>query len=210
MKISTKVQKSLDDARFHLMGFAAVSGLAITIITATLLPANSYAETLNLPLPPGNLAEHPQANEAINCQKQWVSDGDTVNASCEGQGQKTRIRLYCIDAPETSQGEWGKAAGAHLEKMMDYRFKLIVQDTDRYGRLVGEVFNQDGRNLNVEMVGTGAASVYKSYCNESHYYDIEKFAKKNGFGIWKSDDPLIQSPWDYRKQQRTQSTNFNR
>lgn len=203
--ISAKIQQALDEARSHLIGFSAVSGLAITVITATVLPANSFADELKLP--PGNMMEHPKSDQAVDCQKQWVSDGDTVVASCDGS--RTRIRLYCIDAPETSQANWGKAAGAYLEGMMDHRFKMIVHDTDNYGRTIGELFNRDGRNLNVEMVGAGAASVYKHFCDETHYYDVEAFAKKNNYGIWESDDPLIQAPWDYRRIEKNKEANFN-
>ncbi|MBE0506682.1 MAG: thermonuclease family protein [Marinospirillum sp.] len=197
MQISPKVQQALDDARSHLMRFAVAGSLTVTVISAVLLPL-SHADAANLP--PGNLAEHPQAGSAIDCQKRRVSDGDTVTGFCNGR--ETRIRLYCIDAPETSQGEWGKASGAYLESMMDHRFKLIIHDTDRYGRSIGEIFNSDGRNLNVEMAGSGAAVVYQQYCNDSHYYDAEDFAKQNGFGVWTATDPLIQAPWDYRRQQR--------
>lgn len=207
--ISPKIQEALDGARRNLSRFAAVSGLTITVVTAVLMPADSYAAQSSLP--PGNLAEHAMAKDAIDCKKNWVSDGDTVNAYCDGK--KTRIRLYCIDAPETSQGEWGKASGKYLEGKMGNRFKLIIQDTDQYGRSVGEIFDaNDGRNLNMEMVGNGAAAVYSHYCdkrNDSHYYKAEEFAKNNGFGIWGVDDPLIQAPWEYRRLDRSQKNSFS-
>lgn len=191
------------------MRFAAVSGLSITVISATLIPANSHADTVKIP-PPGHLTSHPSASKAINCEKNWVSDGDTVNAFCEGK--KTRIRLYCIDAPETSQGQWGNTSSRQLQKIMNNRFKLIIQDTDRYGRAVGEIFNADGKNLNLAMVGSGAASVYKSYCNKKdneHYYSVEAFAKENKYGIWSSNDPLIKAPWEYRKLERSEKKENN-
>ena len=95
-----------------------------------------------------------------------VSDGDTLTV-LSGSTQ-TRIRLHGIDAPETGQ-DYGSRA---KQVASDLAFGKIVTvqpvDKDRYGRTVAEVILPDGRSLNREMVGQGAAWWYREFAPADH------------------------------------------
>ena len=82
-----------------------------------------------------------------------VGDGDTIRVS-EGN-KKITIRLACIDAPERSQQPWGSKSTELLKQLTPIGSKvtLRVQTTDRYGRVVAELFNHQG-NVNKLMVRT--------------------------------------------------------
>lgn len=87
-----------------------------------------------------------------------VGDGDTSRVMAS-HGHTVTVRLACIDAPETAQGESGSQATLHLKRMVAQGpLELRPQTVDRYGRIVAEVI-ADGRNVNLEMVRAGMAYV---------------------------------------------------
>jgi endonuclease YncB( thermonuclease family) len=55
---------------------------------------------------------------------------------------------------------------------------------DRYGRLIGEVFLPDGKNLNKMLVQAGLAVHFKKYSDSEEYAQLEIIAQKERRGIW--------------------------
>ncbi len=94
-----------------------------------------------------------------------VVDGDTfwVNS------QRTRIRVWGLDAPEVGQAG-GSAATAQLAGLVSGRsVQCNMRDVDRYGRVVGQCWLPDGRDIAEAMIASGAA---REYCRFSgNYYD---------------------------------------
>ena len=79
-----------------------------------------------------------------------VLDGDSLVIIQDGNRQE--IRLYAIDCPEKNQA-FGKEARSFTRKLVEGRpVTLKIYDRDRYGRLVSEVFLEDGWSLNHELV----------------------------------------------------------
>jgi len=132
-----------------------------------------------------------------NCKVLSVYDGDTMTVNC--QGEKIKVRLYCIDAPEMGQEPWGREVRDYLRSITGPSVQLEVKDKDRYGRMVGEVFtdDEDRENLNLTMVWSSNAVVYPKYCNDRQYYQSEEEAKKLHSGIWEKPG-LHQKPWEWR------------
>ena len=122
-----------------------------------------------------------------DCQVLSVHDGDTLRAECHGE--KLKVRLYCIDAPEMTQRPWGAESRDTLRELIPQgaSVRLEVHDKDKYGRYVAEVF-RDGDNRNRRMVRTGQAAVYADYCPLTHfgYYQDESAARQRKTGIWKN------------------------
>ncbi|MEZ5892678.1 MAG: thermonuclease family protein [Parvularculaceae bacterium] len=88
-----------------------------------------------------------------------VVDGDTLYLS----GVETRIRLWGLDAPERDDAG-GDAATAKLREIAEGRKLRCKQvDTDRYGRIVGQCFLSDGRDITAEMIRSGTATEYVKY-----------------------------------------------
>jgi micrococcal nuclease len=90
-----------------------------------------------------------------------VIDGDTI-VLADG----VRVRLVQIDTPEVGTGEcFSRAAGRELRAMLPAGAAVtLVADprldrVDRYGRLLRYVL-RDGRNVNLELVRRGAATVW--------------------------------------------------
>lgn len=136
-----------------------------------------------------------------------VSDGDTITVL--SRGQKHRVRLNGIDAPESQQrgGAQSRNYLASLIAAGDDKVTIDYEKKDRYGRILGKVWSR-GLNLNLEQVAAGHAWFYRAYAydlpisDRMEYFDAEEHARKAGLGLW--DDPMPTPPWEYRKIMRAE------
>jgi endonuclease YncB( thermonuclease family) len=137
-----------------------------------------------------------------------VGDGDTITVT-EGS-RRIKVRLACIDAPETSQSPYGMEARKKLQGLLPIgaQVTLKTKATDRYGRSVAEVF-KGSANINQSLVGSGNAFVYWQYisgCDRQTYTRLEGDARLKRLGVW-SVPSGIQRPWEYRHNKRGHHTN---
>ena len=153
---------------------------------------------------PGGRAAGTQSAPATPSSDSWrvlsVGDGDTLRVS-RGEDMQT-IRLACIDAPEMRQPTYGELAKQQLQALLPVNTVVSLRpvDTDRYGRVVAEIFRPDG-NVNLSLVSSGHAVVYRQYlgnCNAETYLNAEAVAQQNGLGFWSQPNPVM--PWDFRQQ----------
>ena len=132
-----------------------------------------------------------------------VGDGDTITIT--SGAQKIRVRLACIDAPETSQTPYGMESRQVLQKLLPIGAEVTVRTkaTDRYGRTVGEIL-KGSTNINQSLVGSGNAFVYWQYisgCDRQTYSRLENYARLKRLGVWSVPDG-IQRPWEYRRNRK--------
>jgi micrococcal nuclease len=129
-----------------------------------------------------------------------VKDGDSLIVR-QDSSVAVEIRLWGIDAPEKRQA-YSNASKRHLSNLAyGKRVKVLVRDTDRYGRTVAEIILADGRNVNQEMVKAGYAWWFRKYApNDSGLANLESDARKGKRGLWA--DPHAVPPWEYRKVRR--------
>ncbi|MGM1051816.1 MAG: thermonuclease family protein [Pseudomonadota bacterium] len=128
------------------------------------------------------------------CRVLNIYDGDTVTVTCSGQ--RERVRLYCIDAPEMDQAHWGRQSRDTLRRITPSHVSIVTHDRDRYGRVIGELFDGE-RSLNMALVEAGEAVVYPQYCSERRYAVAERLARQAGLGVW-GQPGLQQRPWEWR------------
>jgi len=127
-----------------------------------------------------------------------VIDGDTI----EIHGQ--RIRLFGIDAPESSQpclrptGErWRcgqQASFALADRIGRVPVSCQPRDLDRYGRVVAVCF-KGNEDLNRWMVANGWAVAFRRYSLD--YVPDEAAARRSQVNIWFGNFDM---PWDWRAQ----------
>jgi endonuclease YncB( thermonuclease family) len=129
-----------------------------------------------------------------------VTDGDTIKLL---QGSKQyRIRLNGIDAPEMGQA-YGRVAKEALASLVaGKQVEVVVRDTDRYGRYVGDVL-VDGKSACAELVALGLAWHYLEYSKDEALAALEKKARENKLGLWADAKPV--PPWEFRRQKRSGS-----
>ena len=127
-----------------------------------------------------------------------IGDGDTI--SVLERGQKLKLRLACIDAPEMAQSPYGLESRNQLKALLPIgsTVSLRVQAVDRYGRSVAEVIGK--RTINLAMVQSGQAFVYRQYlgrCDREAYLAAERQAQAQGLGVWAVPGGMMR-PWDFR------------
>ncbi len=133
-----------------------------------------------------------------------VGDGDTLRV--RQNGKTLTVRLACIDAPESSQEPHGAQASQALKALVPIGsgVDLRIKTTDRYGRSIAEISRQ-GRNINQDLVASGAAFVYWQYiggCDRQTYGRLETEARLDRQGVWSTGGGITR-PWDYRRERRS-------
>lgn len=131
-----------------------------------------------------------------------VSDGDTITVLTRDNDQH-KVRLMGIDAPEKSQ-PFGQRAKQRLSDLAYGKLVSIeFSKRDRYGRIVGKVLDERGRDVNLAVVEAGLAWWYVAYQREQApedrdlYSAAEDRARSGSVGLWGDREPV--APWDYRK-----------
>ena len=136
-----------------------------------------------------------EAQETLHGTVKRIVDGDTIIFEL-ANGEKERIRLADIDAPETDQ-PWGRQASAALRELSQFKFgRVEVVDTDRYGRMVGTLWI-DNDNINRILVQEGHAWVYRNYLRDNSLLKLEASAQSFKSGLWQWPEAI--SPSDWRK-----------
>ncbi|SER90406.1 2',3'-cyclic-nucleotide 2'-phosphodiesterase/5'-or 3'-nucleotidase, 5'-nucleotidase family [Gracilibacillus ureilyticus] len=189
-------------------------------ITAILSQYNSYQL---LPRNAGDIVlaedqpEAPDASGEYTSTVEYVTDGDTIRLTTPVLGAD-RVRFVNIDTPETSvpgangadeanQKEHGENATNRLKELLPEGSKVTLkigqEPADAYGRLLAEVINEDGVNTNLQLVEEGLATTYFIWPigdEETYqtYQNTVKTAIDAGLGIWNSENPLKELPFEYR------------
>jgi endonuclease YncB( thermonuclease family) len=124
-----------------------------------------------------------------------VSDGDSLHLELP-DGERVRVRLYGIDAPEKDQ-ECALAARRKLGKLIyNKQIRVEVLDVDKYGRYVGKVY-AGARYVNRFMLKEGLAWHYKYYAADDELLaEAEARARAAGRGIWAEETP--REPREFR------------
>ena len=129
-----------------------------------------------------------------------ISDGDTLTLLVpDGASFKqVKVRLGEIDTPESRQPYGQRAKQALSDLAYNQQARVVVQDTDRYGRTVGRVY-VGGVDVNAELVKQGAAWVYRQFARDQSLFRLEEQAKAAKRGLWGLPETERCPPWDWRR-----------
>ena len=129
-----------------------------------------------------------------------VLDGDTIRLDVAGRA--VTVRLTQIDAPEKTQPGGSSATNALIVLVLGQTVTVTSHGTDRYGRVLGEVWLSDGRSVNTEMVRQCLVWWYRRYAPQAtQLRDLEAACQAAHQGVWAGDNAPI-PPWDWRKGRR--------
>ena len=119
-----------------------------------------------------------------------VTDGDTIRL--EGLGP---VRLIGIDTPEVYGGVecFGREASEFVKRLLPVgtrvRYRVGVEERDRYGRLLAYVWLSDGRMLNRVLVNKGYAQPLTIPPNVDFARVFQagaRAAREAGLGLWRA------------------------
>lgn len=130
-----------------------------------------------------------------------VADGDTLTVEPVAGGDRVKVRLWGVDAPESKQ-PFGQTAKGYVSNATLFKAVTVVPvERDRYGRTVAVVTLSDESVLQERLLRAGLAWVYTQYCqNCGDWKRLERQAVKEKKGLWAGDGPV--PPWKWRKQSR--------
>ena len=136
-----------------------------------------------------------------------VTDGDTVTGRYGSSKQYVRVRLHGIDAPEIDQ-PLGPDSRHALARMVGQMCSMrVVEDSDRYGRVVGILYPLNGnvrQSFNIALLRQGWA--YSAYYQRTHprerqlYEDAERSARSYRVGVWRESSNGDVRPWIWRRE----------
>ena len=123
----------------------------------------------------------------------YVSTIDGDSLAFWHNGQKCEIRVFGIDAPEWSQPEGPKAASMMRSMVDGQEITVKPIKTDKYNRLVSEIYLSDGTDIGRTMVQKGMAIAEIRFSKK--YLADEKYARFNKIGLWKDGGFITPSKW---------------
>lgn len=123
-----------------------------------------------------------------------VADGDTIQV--EYKGRKHNVRLLYIDTPESvmpgvKPQAFSKEASSMAVRLMLHRKVVLLFEKglrDRYGRLLAQVFLNNGTNIGAVLVRNGYARAVSFSPNtryKAYYYKLEESALEEKRGMWR-------------------------
>ena len=125
-----------------------------------------------------------------------VSDGDTLTV-LTAERREVKVRLHGVDCPESAQPFGQAAKRTTLALAANQSVTVVPVDTDRYGRMVGEIVLPDGSSLNRALVWAGYAWWYRRYApHDTDLQGLEQAARAERRGLWADASPV--PPWEWR------------
>ena len=134
-------------------------------------------------------------SQQINGKVVAITDGDTFKL-LTNDSIVHRIRIANIDCPERKQPFSKRAKQFTADAIFGKKIEVEVLNTDRYGRLIANVFYDNGLILNEELLRFGYAWHYKKYSKDQNLQAIEDEARINKIGLWQ--DSMSIPPWEWR------------
>lgn len=126
-----------------------------------------------------------------------VYDGDTITVDVDGE--KVRVRVSEIDAPELEQS-YGKESMDYLARILEgKKVCLDKHGVDVYRRWLADVY-VGTFSISRLMVASGSAWVYSEYSHDALLLAAQQRAKSQKVGLWADPNPI--PPWEYRKNKR--------
>lgn len=148
-----------------------------------------------------------------NTKVEYVVDGDTFVITFDNKRES--VRMKCIDAPEMKQtfidlNGTQKNIGIEARK---YLRQILLNSSivslkcsdgmDKYQRLTCEVFDENGNNINLQMVKDGYAYALPSRCfsevDSMKYLGYQYLARFSQAGLWRYG--VWDEPWRWRGKQ---------
>lgn len=113
------------------------------------------ASLLSIASPSSGIAETP----SFSAEVKRITDGDTFRA----HDLAPAIRIWGLDAPETDQAGGNAATHALSDLIEGETLTCLIKDVDRYSRIVGQCFLENGLDIAAEMIRLGVAVEYCRY-----------------------------------------------
>lgn len=179
------------------------AGIPMPVPTATPAPPSTTPVPAATPIPTPTFGP---TGQTVQARVNRVVDGDTIEV--EVDGVLAKVRYIGVDTPETKDPNspvepFGPEASAANAALVDGRVVLLekdVSETDRFGRLLRDVWIKDGDEwllVNLLLVRQGYAAV-STFPPDVKYVDelfvAEREARDAGRGLWGAEPAPTPTP----------------
>jgi micrococcal nuclease len=151
----------------------------------------------------------PEIPQGKTIKVERVVNGQTIEI--KGFDNQTpileQVQLIGVESPDLKQQPWGQAAQQKLEELISGKEVLLetdTQDQDQFDPKIAYLW-QGKILLNEQLVKEGYALVTARSPNTKYQQRLanaQEWARIMGRGIWNPDNPLRQSPSEFRNQNR--------
>jgi micrococcal nuclease len=151
------------------------------------------------------------ASKNIQVQVVRVVSGQTLEVLPLNNNRNTssakRVRLLGLDAPARRQLPWGPNAKQYLQDLASeqtLRLEFDRQREDQYQRWLAYAW-RDGMLINEQLLQQGHAIAVSRYPNtkyQQRFTHAREEARLLGRGIWNPEQPMRQTPAEFRRQNR--------
>jgi endonuclease YncB( thermonuclease family) len=124
-----------------------------------------------------------------------VIDGDTYKVD-RPDGPAVTMRLWGVDAPESSQPYGDNATWAARQLVGGETVRAAVEEIGRYGRAVARLTVQGG-GLSEMLVRRGLAWHADEYTPNTELERLQRQARNANRGLWSQASPV--PPWTWRE-----------
>lgn len=178
----------------QLQQLAVLLGILLLFLLEKTIPSASTTQTAMIPL--GVTSSTIQLNAVV----MRGVDGDTLEVKLDTQIAEEKVRLLGVNTPESVDPRrqvecFGKEASAFTRALTEGRRVELREDPeadriDKYGRLLRNVYLEDGTDVNLRLVSEGYAYAYLDFpLNKSRKAELaqaQKQAELKGLGLWSS------------------------
>ncbi|MCC6563897.1 thermonuclease family protein [Candidatus Uhrbacteria bacterium] len=180
--------------------------LAATLVAAVFLLILSRVSAAPVSTPENTSPSAPVLRKEMgdststNAYVSRAVDGDTLEATLD-DGAEVKIRMLGVNTPESVDPRrpvecFGKEASKHTAELVAGKRALLQADpqadeVDRYGRLLRNVYLEDGTDVNAALVRDGYAYAYLDYpLNKQRKIELARLqdeAEAAQRGLWNPD-----------------------
>ncbi len=147
-------------------------------------------------------------NSTIAAKVERIISGQTLEVSIPNSDSYAKVRIIGIDAPDLRQSPWGKAAKERLTELdkQPIKLELEIETPDSFDRLLAHVWHNESL-VSEELIKEGFVLANTKY---PHKYsqpllDAQEYARIMGYGIWNPQQPMRQTPHQFRSQPTAKS-----
>ncbi|MCK9360994.1 thermonuclease family protein [Patescibacteria group bacterium] len=179
---------------------AATLVAAVFLLILSRVSAAPVSAPDDIPPPTPLLREEMGDSTSTNAYVSRAVDGDTLEAALD-DGTEVKIRMLGVNTPESVDPRrpvecFGKEASKHTAELVAGKRVLLRADpqadeVDRYGRLLRNVYLEDGTDVNAVLVRDGYAYAYLDYpLNKQRKVELARLqdeAEAAQRGLWNPD-----------------------
>lgn len=141
----------------------------------------------------------------ISAEVERVVSGQTIEIATAENRDFTKVRIIGIDAPDLQQSPWGQAAQQRLTELISTSKRVGLESEtttlDSFNRLLAHVWHNETL-VSEQLVKEGCVLANTKYPHKysQRLVDAQEYARLMGYGIWNPQQPLRQSPQQFRSQ----------